>query len=187
MNLLDYIIIIVMAILVVKGVIRGFIREALSLAGIGFGILLGIIYQPELTNFLKAYVPDGKYLPLLSLAAIFIFVFVFCNVLGWLLRLIFKKVLLGWLDRMLGAVFAVLKGIVIIYVSMVLITFFVPTKAPLIAGSTLAPWIIRSYQSIIGIISPDQYQNWKKKIAGETSTIGAKVSEKIKDVIQGEI
>ena len=186
MNLLDYIIIIIMVFLVVKGVIRGIIREFFSLAGIGLGIWLGIIYQPELTDFLKAYISDGKYLPLLSIAVIFATVLVLCNVIGWAIRMLFKKVFLGWLDKGLGAGFAIVKGIIIIYVAIVLLTFFVPTKTPLIAESKLAPWIIRSYQSMTGLISPDLYEGWKRRIIGEKDEVGAVVSDKIKDIAQGE-
>ncbi|MBW1913245.1 MAG: CvpA family protein [Deltaproteobacteria bacterium] len=70
MNLLDYIIIITMVYLIVKGVFRGFMREIASLAGIVLGIVFGILFLPEMTNLLKPYLPSTQLLPIISLAII---------------------------------------------------------------------------------------------------------------------
>jgi len=174
MNLLDYIIIILMVFLIIRGVMRGFIREIFSLAGIVLGIWLAVLFQPQATEFIRPYLPDGKYLPLLSVVGLFAVIFITFNIAGWAVGLLFKKAFLGWFDRILGACFAVVKGIVIIYVAMVFLTFFVPEKTPLIAGSRLTPLIIRSYQSMVHLISPDYYRNLQKKIlGGEEKTAGA--------------
>jgi membrane protein required for colicin V production len=182
MNLLDYIIIIAMIYLIVKGVLRGFIREIFSLAGIVLGIWLANLFQPQVTEFLKPFLPFPRYLPLISIAGLFFCILILCNIMGWAIKLLFKKTLLGGVDRMLGACLAVAKGVFLTYIVLVMLTFFIPTQTPLIAGSKLAPWIIKSYQSMISLISPDHYQNWKRKIVGEQKKIGEIVSETIKDI-----
>lgn len=184
MNLLDYIIIIAMVYLIIKGILRGFLREVSALAGIILGIWLGNLFQPQLTVLLKSYLPSSQYLALISFAAIFTVVVILFNLIGWALKLLFKKILLGWLDRTLGSFFAFAKGVIIIYLVIVILTFFLPEKTPLIAGSKLAPWIIKSYQTMSSLISPDHYQNLKRKIVGKQEEIGKVVSEKIKDITQ---
>ena len=179
MNILDYIIIIAMIYLIVKGILRGFIREISSLAGIILGIWLGNLFQPRVTELLRPYLPFTENIPLISFALIFVAIILLFNLLGWIIRLLFKKVFLGWLDRSLGASLAITKGIIITYLVIVMLTFFIPTQTPLIAGSKLAPWIIRSYQTMINFISPDHDQNWKRKIVGEQKKIREIISEKI--------
>ena len=93
----------------------------------------------------------------------------------------FKKVFLGWFDRLMGGIFAVLKTIFLAYVAIIILTFYVPAKTPLISESVLAPWIIRSYQSIIGLVSPHHYDEWKKKILGKAGKINSIVFEKEKN------
>ena len=181
MNILDYIILIPLLYLTIKGVIRGFIREVSSLAGIILGIWLGNLYQPEVSGLLYKFLPGTRFIPLISLSLIFIVVLILCNLAGWGLKLLFKKVFLGWFDRLMGGVFAVIKTIFLAYVAIIILTFYVPTKSPLIAESVLAPWIIKSYQSIIGLVSPDQYNNWKKKILGKTGKINSIIFEKGKN------
>src|SRR4030065_484393 len=107
MNLLDYIIIIGMIYLIVKGIMLGFIREICSLAGIVLGIFLAIV-----------------------------------------------------------------KGVIIIYLIIIILTFYIFPSEPLMAESKLSPWVIRSYQNMIRVISPDSYQNLKKKIIGERKKTG---------------
>ncbi|MBW2609562.1 MAG: CvpA family protein [Deltaproteobacteria bacterium] len=184
MNLLDYIIIITMVYLIVKGIFRGLIREIASLAGIILGIWLANLFQPQMTDLLSPYLPSVRYLPLISFAAIFAAILILCNILGWGLKLLFKKLFLGWVDRTLGACLAIAKGVIITYLIIVMLTFFLPSKTPLIAASTLAPLIIRSYQSMISLISPNHYKNWKRKIMGKQKEIGKIMSDKIKDIVK---
>lgn len=166
MNPLDVIIVAAMVFFIVRAVFRGFFREVGSLAGIVLGIWLGAVYHPQVTAYLKQYVPAGKMLPLISFALVFALVVVLCNLAGWGLKTVMKKLLFGWADRGLGVGLAILKGILLAYLIIVLLTFYVPSQAPLIAESKLAPLIIRSYDSIIGFKSPAAYQDWKRKFLG---------------------
>ena len=166
MNPLDLVIIAVMVFFIIRGLFRGFFREIGSLAGVILGIWLAVQYQPQMANYLKAYVPTLKYLPLISFGLIFVIVLVLCNLAGLALKMMMKKLLFGWADRGLGVTFAILKGIILTYLVIVLLTVFMPSKAPLMAKSKLAPLIISSYQSMVGLTSPGSYEKWKQKFMG---------------------
>lgn len=178
MNVLDIIIIITMVFLVVRGLMRGFVREVASLAGVILGIFLAIRFQPQASTFIKSFLPPLSFLPLLSFAGIFLSVLIVCNLLGWGFQWLFKKALLGWVDRTLGVGLAVIKGVILTYLVIVLFTFFLPAQTPLIAQSRLAPQIISSYQYMVRLISPEHYQNLKRKFTGTTKEIGGTVSGK---------
>jgi membrane protein required for colicin V production len=173
-----------MVLLIVKGLLRGFIRETASLAGVVLGILLGHHFQPQLSAQLKSYLPELSLLPVISFSVIFGVVLIACNVLGYLVKLLFEKSFLGWLDRTLGLGLALTKGVILTYLGIVLLTFFVPAKTPLIARSKLAPWIVVSYQSMVRLISPEHYERWKMTILGETHRGGRGISERVEEVIQ---
>ncbi|MFZ0447850.1 MAG: CvpA family protein [Desulfatiglandaceae bacterium] len=181
MNTLDMLIIGTMVFFIVRGIWRGFFREIGSLTGVVLGIWLANRLQPQMTLILRSYMPSAHFLPLVSFAAIFFLVLVACNLGGWALKTIVKKAFLGWADRALGAGLAVLKGVVLTYLVIVLLTFFVPAKTPLIARSRLAPFIISSYQSMAGFISEGAYARWKKNWFGgqkKPKDIPSKPSEK---------
>jgi len=180
MNILDLIIITTVLYLVIKGIFRGFIREIASLAGIILGLWIGNHFQPQVTNYLRSHLPEIHFLQLISFGLIFVSVLLSCNLLGWILRFIAKKAFLGGLDRALGAGFALIKGIIVIYLVIVLLTFFLPAKTPLIASSKLAPLVIVSYQSMIRFISPEHYKNLMDRLAGNKNEKGDTESEKTK-------
>lgn len=183
MNLLDIIITIIMTFLLVRGVIRGFFREIASLAGVILGIIFANHFQPEMTTYLESYLPTGRFLPLISFGILFAVVFILCSISGWLLNLVFKKVFLGWADRTLGAGLAILKGVILTYLVIVLLTFFIPSKTPLIADSKLAPLIVTSYQSVVSIVSPDFFKKLKREIIEEKKKVDKVVSEKMSDFV----
>lgn len=172
MNLVDIIIVAVLAFFLVRGIYRGFFREIGSLAGVILGIWLANLYQPQLTHFLGGVLPKGKFLPLLSFALIFILILIACNLLAWWLKMLFKKALLGGADRAMGAAVAVFKGVIIIYFVILLVTFFLPSQSPLIARSRMAPVIIASYQSMVKMVSPDAYHRLREQFLGKDRKIG---------------
>lgn len=167
MNLLDIAILAVMIFLVVRGIMRGFFREVASLAGVVCGIWLGIVYQPEAEAYLEPYLGGISFLPLLAFGIIFTVVLCSCNLVGWLLKVLVNKLFFGWADRSLGAGLAVLKGIILTYLAIVLTTFMIPSQAPLIAQSRLAPIIVASYQTVAGMVSPGAYEKWKARLLGK--------------------
>ncbi len=162
MNLLDAIIFAFMVFLIVRGFFRGLLREIGSLAGVIFGIYLANLLQPQVTRLLGSFLPSGKLLALTGFALVFVAVLIVCNLMGRGLKRIFGKAFGGWVDRIPGACLATLKGLIITYFGIVLLTFFLPSKAPLITQSRLAPLIITSYQSMAGVISPETRPGWKK-------------------------
>jgi membrane protein required for colicin V production len=177
MNILDYIILGLIAFFVVKGIFRGFFREISSLAGIIFGIWIGNHYYLQMANLLKAYIPLDKSLSLISFLLLFIMVVIVFNLSGMLLHHFFKKLFIAWVDRGLGFGLALIKGIIISYLLIVLLIFFTPSKSPLIAKSTTARMVIVTYQSMSRLISPDLYKTWKKKIFKESKKVGKVLSE----------
>jgi membrane protein required for colicin V production len=182
MNPLDLVIIAVMVFFIVRGIFRGFFREIGSLAGVILGIWLAVHYQPQMTSYLKAYAPTLKYLPLISFGLIFVIVLVLCNLAGLALKMMMKRLLFGWADRGLGVTLAILKGIVLTYLAIVLLTVFMPSKAPLMAKSKLAPLIISSYQSMVSLTSPGSYEKWKQKLLGEKKETDSTVPKKSEDL-----
>jgi membrane protein required for colicin V production len=177
MNILDIIIVGLIAFFFIKGIFRGFFREITSLAGVVFGIIIGNHYHPQMADYLKAYIPLEKPLPLISFIVLFIAVMIGFHLLGLLLHSLFKRLLIGWFDRTLGICFALIKGIIVSYLLIVVLTFFVPSTSPLIVSSKCARLVIITYQSMARLISPDLYQEWKKKISNESKKVEKVISE----------
>ena len=182
MNLLDIVIITILSVFLIIGLWRGFFRAVSFFAGIVLGLWLGMTYTNNLASLIKPQIPSlpDSALQIICFSLFFIsIVFVF-NVIGWGLQRAFKKISLGWLDKLLGALFASGAGVILIYLIIVVLTFFLPAKTPLIANSELSPWIVKSYQSMIRLVSPEYYHSVKGKIIGDSGGKTAK-SKRITD------
>ena len=179
MNILDIIIIAAMIFFLIRGIFRGIVREIGSLAGVVLGIWLANAYHPQLAGLLKGLIPPGKYLPLIAFALIFLVVLVVCNLLGWVFKKFFQKIFLGWVDRILGACLALLKGIVLSYLIIVLVTFLAPQDSSLVTQSRLAPIIITSYQTVVDLIPPGFHEKLKKSFDKQKNNLQEVVKGKI--------
>jgi len=184
MNILDLIILGLMTFFLIKGIFRGFFREVSSLAGVIFGFLVGNHYYRPMANLLTDHIPFEKFLPLISFIVLFIVVLIVFNLFGLLLHHLFKRLFIGWFDRGFGVAFALTKGIIISYLLIVLLTFFMPSKNPLIVKSKAARFVIVTYQSMARLISPDLYKTWKKRISKESEKVGKVISEG-KEAVKG--
>lgn len=177
MNILDLIILGLMTFFVIKGIFRGFFREISSLAGVIFGFLVANHYYRPVVDLLRNHIPFEKFLPLISFIVLFIVVVIIFNLFGLLLHHLFKRLFIGWFDRSFGVVFALTKGIIISYLLIVLLTFFMPSKNPLIVKSKAARLVIVTYQSMARLVSPDLYKIWKRRISKESEKVGKVMSE----------
>lgn len=163
MNLLDLFIVATMLVLMVRGVFRGFFGEISSLVGILLGIWTANRFSPELARWLGELLPPWNLLSLVSFGLIFLLILVAANLLGVFLKKLSRRVFLGWLDRTLGLCVAMIKGILITYLGIIIISFLTPGKPELLTRSLLAPLIIHSYQGGMEFISPGFRLDWRHK------------------------
>ena len=127
MTWLDYAVLGVFAVSLVLGAWRGLVREVVSILGWVIAFLAANLLAGPLGPALPAAIPS----PELRVAAAYVIVIVLALIVtslaGLLLSKVVKAVGLGGVDRLLGAGFGALRGLLIIL------------AAALIAGLTSAP------------------------------------------------
>ena len=120
MTAFDYIIIGIIAISCLISVIRGFLKEIFSL---GAWVVAGVVTF-SVSSRLSALLPDFIQSPTvrLGVAAVVVFVITLlaCGVVNYLIHKAVAKVGLTGTDRMLGLIFGVARGVVIVVVLMML-------------------------------------------------------------------
>lgn len=115
MATLDIIILICFIPAVIRGLQNGFIEQAVALISIVLGAWLAFKFSSMVCDWLKAYIDVSEtVLNIISFALIIIVTAFLLFLVGRLLTGFMKLVLLGWLDHLLGIVFALLKTALII-------------------------------------------------------------------------
>ena len=124
MTALDIIILAVLACGFITGFIKGVIKQAFSLGGLILGIILGtLLYKPFAGLLLGFLNMSEKSAGIVAFIIILLIVPVVCGLLGKLLSKVIHAASLGFIDRLLGAVFGLFKymlvmGLVIMILDM---------------------------------------------------------------------
>jgi membrane protein required for colicin V production len=115
MNWVDIAILVVLAILLAKGLWLGLIHELSTLAGLAGGTILAIRYRGPLGQVLQNWLKVAPEL-LTTLAAVLLFLITLttCVLIGVLLSRVVKLLFLGGFNRVLGGLFGLLQGVLLL-------------------------------------------------------------------------
>lgn len=123
MSILDIILLICFIPALVQGVRKGFIAQAISIASIIIGIWASSRFTEVVSEWLGKYITvSDQVMKVVAFALIFIAVFLVLAAVGKLLEGMFKMVTLGWLNRLAGLVFALLKTSLILGILVMVFT-----------------------------------------------------------------
>ena len=122
MNWLDVVIIILLGIGLIKGFIDGLVIELTEILALVLGIFLAIHFSGWTAARLSDYFDlQTKWLGIMAFAITFIIIVISVNLLGRLLDNVLKAASLGFILRITGAIFGVIKVVLILSVVFVFI------------------------------------------------------------------
>lgn len=128
MNWIDFTILGIVALSALIGLVRGFVREALSLAGWALATWVALEFSPGLSNLMSAAITLDSLRFVIAFLVLFIAALVLAAVLNHLISSTVRKSAMSGADRGAGAMFGLLRGVVIVAVLVWLAGF---TKLPL--------------------------------------------------------
>lgn len=120
MTVFDYAVLAIVGLSILLSMMRGFLREVLALAGWVAAFFVARTYTLELAPLLPEAIPNESLRLLAAFVILFLATLLVASLLAIALSEVFKKVGLGWLDRWLGAVFGLARGVVIVGVLVLL-------------------------------------------------------------------
>ncbi|OEU64015.1 MAG: colicin V production protein [Desulfobacterales bacterium S5133MH16] len=165
MNYFDIIVIVILGYCLIRGIFRGLVKELSSIIGVFGGFYAAYTYYPVLAKPLSKWIANAGYLNILSFLIIFCGVFIIISILGIIINYLLKIVFLGWLDRVSGAMFGAMKGILIVSVLLIALTAFLPKGTPVIKDSLLSPYVTLVSEKMAKVISKDMKHDFSTKIA----------------------
>ena len=136
MNILDIIILICLAVALIQGFRNGFISQAISIISIIVGFWASAHFATCVSDWIGQYFSASEQvLRIVAFALILIAAFTVLGIIGRILEATIKFVLLGWVNRVLGMVFSIMKGILIL--GLIIIAF-------------------ESINNLFGLVSPEK-------------------------------
>jgi membrane protein required for colicin V production len=129
LTLVDWIIVVILALAVIGGLARGFFRSAFSLGGLLLGLTVASWNYWRFAAVLKSLVHSIEVANAIAFLVIALLVMVVAAVFGSLLAKIFRRVGLGCLDRLAGGVFGFVEGMLFVTVCILVTVAFFPKTA----------------------------------------------------------
>jgi len=116
MTIFDYAVLTIIGLSVIFSVMRGAVREVLAIAGWVAAFYVARTYTSELLPMMPADIPSESLRIVAAFLVLFLATLLLTTLLAIAISAVFKKVGLGWLNRLLGALFGVLRGLLIVCV-----------------------------------------------------------------------
>ena len=139
MNWIDALILIIMVLSSIFGIWRGLVREIFSLVTWIFALLVARRYSDVLANLLFSSFDNQTISYVVAFALIFIIVMMLGTLLNFLLSKLLMFTGLKFIDRLLGGVFGIARGVIISFIGLFASSFFF-SQAPVWKQSKLIPY-----------------------------------------------
>lgn len=154
MSWVDYCIIAVLALSVLMGLLRGLIGEVLALACWIAAFWFAWVFGPRLAAALTAIdVPSARLL--LGYAICFFAVLIAGAIVSFLMRKLIAGSGLSGSDRLLGMVFGLIRGLVLVTLLVLVLGFTPLARDPWWQNSRLLPTFQRTAAWITSMLPPD--------------------------------
>lgn len=120
MTVFDYAVLVIVGISILISLMRGAVREILSLLGWVLAFYVARTYAIQVVPLLPYDIPSEKLKMLAAFIIVFLAVLLITSLISIALSGLLKEIGLGWLNRLLGGVFGFFRGLLIVTVLMIL-------------------------------------------------------------------
>lgn len=178
----DIIFIILFIYALYGGLRRGLISQATELVALILGVYIAYKFSFLLGNVITGYGAGAQAVSIISFVITFIIVVVIARILGAMLNRLISVVLLGWLNKLLGATFSILKMAFIISISLFILNTidreisFLPQKQ--ITASILYRPISKLAPSIFPYLKMDKIVDTMKDMDKQVDKAVEKLKKK---------
>jgi membrane protein required for colicin V production len=166
--MLDIVIVIILLIGAIRGYIKGFFIQSLTLVALILGIWMGIKFNPLLTEWLiKIFGLKASYTPYVSFVIIFIIIVVAIHYLGVLFTKVLDKQVIGTLNHIGGLIFGIVKMAFLTSICLFLFQKFDTGEKYLTANAKKQSKFYEPISKIAPAIFPHiQFEKFKRGILG---------------------
>ncbi|MEE8346837.1 MAG: CvpA family protein [Dehalococcoidia bacterium] len=158
MNWIDIAIVIIIAFFVISAYSAGLIRELVTLVSVVAGVIVAGLFYDDMARDVLVFIDDEKTARTIGFLILLGAVYLAGQLVAVMLKQVAAVLLLGWADHMGGALFGILKGLIVVEVILILLVTFPQFGLDdAIDGSTLGS-VFLDAASVLLIILPDEFE-----------------------------
>lgn len=163
MNPFDLVLLVLMGILALMGALWGITRMAAAFLGFLVAFFLGLKAASYGPVWFGGWIERPEWARLTAFLLVFFGVMVAAALLAFLLRRLLRAILLGWADRLAGALVGVVIALLVGAALAVPLTALPPTDEPILDDSVLAPYALGAADFIRHLIPADLAEQYHQK------------------------
>jgi len=156
MSWLDIAIIVIIGITALTGLKIGIIKTALTLVGVIVGVILAGRFYVALADKLT-FIPQETLARVVAFAIILVVIILIASIIAGVLKWLASIVLLGWVNRLGGALFGLIMGSIFAGALLAMWTQFLGISDP-IAESALANFLLDSFPMVLALL-PEEFDS----------------------------
>jgi len=160
MTLFDYTVLTIIGLSVLFGVVRGFVREVIALAGWAVAFLAASMFSADFADVLVKQIADDSWRVLASFASLFMATLIAMSIVALLASRLIKSVGLGAEDRVFGSLFGFARGLGVVMVLVLLAGLTALPRQPVWKDAMLSAPL----QTMAAIVKHWLPQDWAKHI-----------------------
>jgi len=167
MNLLDWIFIIIIAVSAIYGLFKGLIKELISILALVIGLIGASRFYGTLSSALKDFGLSDQISNVLSFVVLFVAIFIAIVLIGKLIHRFAHAIFLGCINRLGGAGFGFIRGVLVSCILSIILTVALSEKAPVLTQSKLTPHIMSISKSLLALVPEDlqrRFMEHEKKL-----------------------
>ena len=156
MNWLDYVFLAILLCSVLMSARKGFSREIIGLGAALLALVLGMWFYGLAGSFLLPYVSSVRVANLIGFLLVVFAVMLLGGMLGWIVNRFLRTIGLSFFDRLLGAAFGLVRGLLIAIALLTAYMAFGPevdskTVSASVLHSRIAPYILEASHFVVAI------------------------------------
>lgn len=163
MTAVDWLIVAVVLLSALVAAAQGFLYELFSLGGVVVGYLLAAWGYWRVAPWYAPYVKTPWVADLFGFLTIFFVVVVVAGSVGRIARYGMKEAGLRWFDRALGGMFGLLRGILLVMISVLALASFSPGSR-LLARSETAPYFLALARAAVWVAPSQVRQQFRSGV-----------------------
>ena len=170
MNWLDYVFLAILLCSVLMSARKGFSREIIGLGAALLALVLGMWFYGLAGSFLLPYVSSVRVANLIGFLLVVFAVMLLGGMLGWIVNRFLRTIGLSFFDRLLGAAFGLVRGLLIAIALLTAYMAFGPevdskTVSTSVLHSRIAPYILEASHFVVAIAPMELKSSFSKQYA----------------------
>lgn len=161
MSILDLIVVVVLALSAIVGVFRGFFREIISVVTWVLSIWVAVRFSPDLAVHVPASIEEPALRVGIAFALVFLLGLIVGGVVGVVVGRLVRRIGLGGLDRFLGLIFGLARGVLIAVLLVLAGRLLAFDSHPAWQASLTVPWLETVLERVLDAVPED----WRERLA----------------------